>query len=877
MRRHTTSAIRLGATLLATSLLAGALPGHMALAAPAADPAANERVTNGTFDTDAYGPWWGSANTALDVVDGKLCVDVAGGTANPWDAMIGQSNVLLENGESYLFSFEASASAPTSVQTTVQIGESPYTAALAQRVDVGTAPQSFSFPFTSNIGTSTGQVTFQMGGGAAVTVCLDNISLLGGQGTPPTYEPDTGPRVRVNQLGYAPGLPKRATVVTDSATPVAWELRNSAGATVMSGSAAEYGYDAASGDTVQRIDFSSYAGTGSGFTLVADGETSYPFTIASTLYDTLRYDALAYFYHNRSGIPIEAQYVGEQYARPAGHVGIAPNQGDTSVPCAADVPCDYRLDVSGGWYDAGDQGKYVVNGGISVWMLQNQYERLSKVDRAALADFGDGALQIPERQNGAPDLLDEARWEMEFLLKMQVPAGQPLAGMAHHKMHDANWTGFPMRPDLDSQPRVLRPPSTAATLNLAAAAAQCARVWQPYDAAFADRCLAAAQTAWQAALAHPSVLAPASDGTGGGAYNDTDVSDEFYWAAAELFATTGEAQYHSFMAGSPHYALKTLPNGIYWGAVAPLGDLSLLLAEQRLTPAERQTALASLTSYADAQLATIGGQGYPAATSTFYWGSNSDILNRLLLVSAAYDYTGAQKYLDGVAEGFDYILGRNALNHSYVTGYGTVSSQNQHHRFWAHQTDAAYPNPAPGAISGGANSGLDDPYVQKLLTGCKPQKCFIDHIDSYSTNEVAINWNAPLAWVAGFLSSKAHTAPLATSLCASPVDLAASGSYDVAAGGTCFRYTNMSFGKGGLFNVRNLSLGATNTVLWQGVRDQNERNCSLQSAKLSGMGGQVNNIAVARSADGAMYLIVKGSIANRVQISVVDWRNGSGC
>src|SRR6185436_19009227 len=107
--------------------------------------------------------------------------------------------------------------------------------------------------------------------------------------------------------------------------------------------------------------------------------------------------------------------------------------------------CDYRLDVSGGWYDAGDQGKYVVNGGISVWTLMDEYER-AKFLGTSLADFGNGKMNIPENGNGVPDLLDEARWEMEFLLKMQVPAGQPHAGMAHHKMHDANWTGIPQRP-----------------------------------------------------------------------------------------------------------------------------------------------------------------------------------------------------------------------------------------------------------------------------------------------------------------------------------------------------------------------------------------------------------------------------------------------
>src|SRR5690606_25376540 len=159
------------------------------------------------------------------------------------------------------------------------------------------------------------------------------------------------------------------------------------------------------------------------------------------------------------------------YGRPAGHVGVEPNQGDISVPRQPGV-CDYFLNVSGGWYDAGDHGKYVVNGGSSAHPLMSLYER-------GKAAFAGGPLHITETGNGVPDVLDEARWEQEFLLSMQVPDGKPLAGMAHHKIHDREWTGLPLLPHLDPQPRELHPPSTAATLNLAATAAQAARVFAP--------------------------------------------------------------------------------------------------------------------------------------------------------------------------------------------------------------------------------------------------------------------------------------------------------------------------------------------------------------------------------------------------------------
>ena len=177
------------------------------------------------------------------------------------------------------------------------------------------------------------------------------------------------------------------------------------------------------------------------------------------------------------------------------------------MPCQPGV-CDYSLDVRGGWYDAGDHGKYVVNGGISVYQLMSEFERTKVAPTAQPAKLGDTTLAMPESGNGVPDVLDEARWELEFLLSMQVPAGKPLAGMAHHKIHDENWTGLPLLPSADPQQRELHPPSTAATLNLAATAAQAARLFAPYDAAFAARCLTRGPHRLAAAAGPPGRLRP---------------------------------------------------------------------------------------------------------------------------------------------------------------------------------------------------------------------------------------------------------------------------------------------------------------------------------------------------------------------------------
>ncbi|HYD42557.1 MAG TPA: glycoside hydrolase family 9 protein [Anaeromyxobacter sp.] len=711
--------------------------------------AAEELVSNGTFDGGSTQPWWTNNATATPV-NGKVCLAVPAGAANPWDSIFGQNGLAMEQGKEYAFSFTASADVPVSIKALVQLTEAPWSAALGETVAIGTSPAQYRYVFTNALPSGALGLQFQMGGNpTGFTLCLDDVSLSGSrQG----YVPDTGPAIRVNQVGYVPAGPKRANLVTDATAPQAWQLVDAGGAVVASGFTTPYGADLASGDKVHVIDFTPVQKTGAGYTLRVGEVVSYPFAISGSLYKGLRSDAVQFFYHQRSGIAIDAQYVGALWARPAGHLGIAPNQGDTWVSCAPGV-CSYALDVRGGWYDAGDQGKYVVNGGIAVWQLVNTWERAG----AYRVNQGDGAQRIPERANKVPDILDEARWELEFLLRMQVPAGLPYAGMAQHKVHDDAWTGIPMRPDLDPQPRHLRGVSTAATLNLAATAAQCGRVWRGIDAAFAKKCLTAAERAWAAAVANPAVTC--APGGGGGDYGDGYLADEFYWAAAELYATTGKAEYLSAIRASPVALGQSVPeNGFGWGNVAALGDITLALVQNGLSGAEKLTLRNAIVALADQRVALMRSQGYPVPVTTggYYWGSNSQILNQIQILAVAFDVTGDPKYREAAFEAFDYILGRNALNISYVTGYGTKYAQNQHHRFFANQANAAYPVTPPGFLAAGANHDLQDPVAASKLKGCAPAKCYIDHFESYATNEVAINWNSALAWAAAWLADHAR-------------------------------------------------------------------------------------------------------------------------
>jgi endoglucanase len=568
-------------------------------------------------------------------------------------------------------------------------------------------------------------------------------------------------QISVNQTGYFPNGTKIASIALEASSAMDWSLRSSSGEVVMSGQTTLKGEDAASGDFLQIIDFSEYRNPGSGYQIVAAGLESVPFDISNEIYSGLKVDALEYFYRNRSGIPIEAKYAGDAWARPAGHLT------DNNVTCFKGLDaagnswpgCGYSLDVSGGWYDAGDFGKYVVNGGITVWTLMDLFWRIP-------AEFLDGSLSIPEQDNGVSDLLDEIRWEMEFLLSMQVPQGQPMAGMVHHKMHDLAWAPIPMIPpsQVDNNSdfaevgvgRYLYPPSTAATLNLAATAAQCARVWQWADPAFSVRCLTAAETAWKAALAHPDIFAGNTPGNGGGNYDDNNVADEFYWAAAELFISTGKEEYSAYLLGSDMFGQV---DSFDWGHTAPLGSMALVMTKNNL-PADKLAILKErILAFADELISIQDKDGYSVPLKGDYpWGSNGQILNNMMLLGVAYDISGGDmlsgdvKYLEAMRLGMDYILGRNPINMSYVSGYGTYAMQHPHHRFWANDPANGFPPPPPGALAGGPNSYPSDPAAEGAnLADKAPSKRYIDEMGSFTTNEVAINWNAPLVWVATFL------------------------------------------------------------------------------------------------------------------------------
>jgi len=593
--------------------------------------------------------------------------------------------------------------------------------------------------------------------------------------------PERGHTVYANQVGFYPDGVKRAIIAADEQRPLGWELVDARGIVQAHGKTTVYGDDPVAGQHLHLADFSEIDEPGVQYRLRSGCAESHPFDVRPSALGRLKFDALAYFYHNRAGVPIEELYVrGAKLARPAAHENeVVTCRTGADSHGNAWPGCDYELDVTGGWYDAGDHGKYVVNGGISVWTLLNVYERSTR--QGGASPFADGQAAIPEAGNGVDDLLDEVRIELEFLLRMQAPEGAAAqvpvgvtrnragleftaidaSGMAHHKVADENWTPLPMPPHLDSEQRVLYPVSTAATLNLAAVAAQCARIWRTLDEAFAERCLAAAERAWAGAQRNPEVYFIA-DFSGSGMYGDDTLSDEFFWAAAELLATTGEAAYAEALRQSPHFA--TAPAGEpFWGSVAPLGALRLATLPDLLPGALGAPEIAAfrqrLVALADRFAAERDESGYhiPFSKDRYVWGSNAEILNRSIVLANAYDLTQETRFRGAVIDAMDYLLGRNPLDQSFVSGYGERPMRNPHHRFWASSYDTGLPGPPPGALSGGPNNSPPaDDVARELYGQCAPQTCWADDARAYSLNEVAINWNAPLVWVAAFLDDTAR-------------------------------------------------------------------------------------------------------------------------
>ena len=282
-----------------------------------------------------------------------------------------------------------------------------------------------------------------------------------------------------------------------------------------------------------------------------------------------------------------------------------------------------------------------------------------------------------------------------------------------------------------------------------------ARISKPFDGDFAARCLQATTSSYAAAKRYPGVLAPGTDwDLGGGAYSDDSVNNEFYWVAAELYLTTFDTQHeHDIDANNYSSAncsiVFSVPGGFSWACVAALGRFDLASVSNRhsntLTVSSPSRTQQMSTSY----FCGTTPMAMDLSSKFFSWGPTSNRLNSIQIVVTAYDLTGNNVYRSAALEAIDYILGQT----SYVVGYGPRSTKNVHSHLYAHELVSSAPRAPPASLSGGANENASDPPADDVLQGWALQICYVDDENSYSTNEVAVNWNSALVWVVAWAAS----------------------------------------------------------------------------------------------------------------------------
>jgi endoglucanase len=544
-----------------------------------------------------------------------------------------------------------------------------------------------------------------------------------------------GEKVYVNQVGYLTASNKYVFV---SKPAESFKILNiSDKSIVFSGKFNLYiTNDLSSGLTTYKGDFTELKKPGKYILISSNNDTSYQFQISDTVYNDVYKKTMKSYYFQRCGSDLLYQYAGV-YQRAKCH--------QTDALFHLSTNRSGFNPATGGWHDAGDYGKYVVNAGVSVGTLLLGYELMP--DKFYFDD-----LNIPESKNGVPDILDEVRYELEWLIKMQ----DTISGGVFTKLTRQDFEGFVMPAD-DKGTRYIYQISSCATGDFCSMTAMAARLYKKYDPEFSVSCLNAAKKAWNYLTKNTSIVPTGGfknpSGTSTGEYGDFDDRDERLWAAVELFKSTGEDLYHNYFLA--HYADKGLFNStMSWSDVGPLALLSYLTSNQSNKNIDvSNKILAGLNNYCQLLSFRQMNDGFDLVLSKdeYNWGSNSTILNEALLLEICGIYNKNSKYTEIALEQLNYVFGINYYNISYVTGIGSKYVMTPHHRPSA--SDGIV-QPIPGFIAGGPNRNLDDNVLKSLYTrNTPPMQCYTDNVDSYASNEICLNWNAPLVFLTGMFSN----------------------------------------------------------------------------------------------------------------------------
>ncbi len=547
-------------------------------------------------------------------------------------------------------------------------------------------------------------------------------------------------KIRLDQVGFYPDAPKIAVIL--SANDSLFYVQTAEKTTVFTGHLKKSVKPDFAGDYTLIGDFTAFHKTGKYLLFVPGLGYSYPFEINKNVHREIAAASIKAYYFMRASTALDPKFAGK-WARAEGHP-------DTVVlvhPSAASDkrPAGTVISSPRGWYDAGDYNKYIVNSGISTSTLLSLYEDFPAYMKAV-------KLNIPESGNGVPDILNEVLWNLRWMLTMQDPND----GGVYHKLTNAEFDKFEM-PDKATAPRYVVQKGTAATLDFAAVMAQASRIFRKFPnelPGLADSCLKAANSAWDWANKKPNIAYEQNainqkfnPKINTGAYGDRYFSDEFIWAASELTVTTNLPKYLEGIKLLPDDRMP-LPT---WSQVRLLGYYTLVKNAGTYSVKELPEIKKRLITFADSLVAGAHETAYETAMDksrrNFNWGSNSIAGNEGVALIQAYKLTGDAKYLAYALDNLDYLLGRNGTGYCYVTGYGFKPSMNPHHR--PSQSDGVV-DPVPGLLVGGPNPGMQDGVK---LPSTVPDEAYIDDYHAYAANEIAINWNAPLAYLANALEA----------------------------------------------------------------------------------------------------------------------------
>ncbi|KNY25649.1 glycoside hydrolase family 9 protein [Pseudobacteroides cellulosolvens] len=706
---------------------------------PLANMVKNPGFEQGIKNWGIYTMVGGSATFNASSGEGRLNIKNTG--TEDYAVQFFQDGMKLYKGNKYKLKFRYKADTERSAEVRIQQNGGTYIGylddkSLTFKNDWQTYEKEFTMDYDSD---TAARLCFNLGKAGTASdvnqnICFDDFSLVMTQGSLP--EEQKANPIRLNQVGYRPDDSKVAFVVSQDRT---FKLYTADDKLFMTGNLPVYKadekgevlVDEKSGDITRSADFTNFNLEGS-FYIKVRADKSPVFKIEPNVYDGLTAGVLKVFYYQRcGGNGITEEYAGEKFAHDPCHTGKAKYYDPTN-----EIYGSVEIDVSGGWHDAGDYGRYVTPASKAVADLLLTAEHFP-----AMADLDFG---------GPDKILAETRYEIEWMLKMQ----NPITGGVYHKVTTKNHASMTALPEADKDQLYLSPVSAQATADFAAVMAYAYRMYNKIDPAFAQECMVAAKKAWEWLTANPDANAyvdPSFFGTG--TYNDGNAKDELFWAAAELFKTTKEEKYldylTSYVAGK-----SNLDNGFGWADMGSYAQVAYLTTESVDKNDELYKKIKqNFIDHAASIIETWKKDGYKVALDDYVWGSNKDLSDRAMILIIANMLEEKHEYKAAVLDQLNYLLGRNAMDISYVTGYGEKAAKHPHHRQSVINEQAV-----PGMLVGGPNGYImdvnGDPVAKMVDEKTPPAKCYADVDGSYATNEICIYWNSPLVYILGYLYQK---------------------------------------------------------------------------------------------------------------------------